>query len=75
MPKPVNRIEIRKSSFEVITREDGIGISFAGKIVGVLSEQDFGYEITQGGRWVFRSYSLRSCANWFEEEILRRITR
>lgn len=71
--KGVNRIEI--SSFEVLTREDGVAIRFAGKIVGTVHKIKNFYEIRQRGRWVFRSLSLRSIAYWMEDEIIKRMTR
>jgi hypothetical protein len=70
---PGRRIEI--SSFELLTREDGVAIQFAGKIVGTVHKIENFYEIRQRGRWVFRSLSLRSIARWMEDEIIKRITR
>jgi len=70
---PGRRIEV--SSFEVLTREDGVAIRFAGKIVGTVHKIKNFYEIRQRGRGVFRSLSLRSTARWMEDEIIKRITR
>lgn len=71
--KGVNRIEI--SSFDLLTREDGVAVRHAGKIVGTVHKEKNFYEIRQRGRWVFRSLSLRSVAYWLEDEIIKRMTR
>lgn len=68
----VNRIEI--SSFEVITREDNVEVWFAGKVVGVVRKCGDGFEILQGGRWVYRAISLKRIAEWLENEIIQSIT-
>jgi hypothetical protein len=69
------RNPIQVSSFEVITREDGALVQHAGKFLASVHSCDGGFEIRQGGRWVFRSVSLRSVARWLEDEIIRRVTR